>query len=667
MATEVEIKVRLRLDSNAEAQLAKTKRGFMGAGEAAKKASVAVGGFVKQVAATAIGTHLPRIVGGVADIATEWFRAANAAYDQQQAMAGLLMMSQKLDYKTAREGAEEFHDRLLALSFDIGQNFDEVAGGAKALTAAFGASRTQLNDNLEILEDITAVSNVLGYNVADISGQFAQFALRGELAEGEFFKLLMSTGRLGDDMTKVSGIMSKLAPDKKMMLAVDALKAAASEMKKTEPTFSDLWNSANTALQMLKESVGSPIIKALIPVMEDLKEKFKAAQPELQRMARTLGRDVGAWVKDAAKDIQKGFEYLKTHGHEIKQDLREAAAAIKDAFQAAYKAVQFMIKNKEALAAAYGVSKVAGAGISAGGGPMALGQSISGVKDVGGAVKGALKGGVGSMVGVGAGLAGLAALTAAITAMGLAADQAAKLIDETSGERSQAEQDALAKYEAAQRAFHNGNIARARELAIEVASGSSAHRTYAASLRNEINAAIDANKQLKEQIQGAAGTQSVEGLRQLIGAYNQAVESNNVAMMQFAGKTLIASSFAVENFSTAEMNLTGGIDTLRTAVGEYARSFKDEMDSIKIDLMLSAEKTLKETEAKEKAAEMRNRAEALRRGARGGGGGVTVNIKQINQEFRKADPDRLVVAMKKDMLKRAARRVQSKRASVFGV
>jgi hypothetical protein len=672
MAAEAEVRVKLRLDSNAAAQLKGVKLGFTGAGKAARRATTAVSGFVKQSAAIALGTHLPRIARGIGDIATGWFKASNAAYDQEQAMAGLLMMSRKLDYGEARKGAEAHHKQLLGLAFDIGQEFDQVVAGSDRIQSAFGSAATQMKANHEILTDLTVTANVMGGNVDTMSNQFIKLATQGTLPlTGTFKDLLFSTGKLGDDIADVSKNMLKLKPDERMKLAVDALRATATEMRKTEPTFSDLWGSAKAALQMLKESVGAPVIKALIPVMKDLKDRFKAAGPVFTRLGKTLGKDMAKWVGDAADSVQKGFEYLKTHGHEIKQDLKDAAIAIKDAFQTAYNAAQYIVKNKGTFAAMYGGGKLLGAA----GGPMAVGKAVAGAGGGGaaGPMRDAqgrfLKRGAGAAgaVGFGAGLAGVAALTAAVVALGLAADQAAKLINETSDDKSEAEQDNYAKYEAARREFHSGNMARARELATQVAGGSSVHRAYAASLRNEIQAAMDANKALKEQIQGAAGATTVEGLKQLITAYNTAVDQNNVAMMQFAGKTLIASGFAVENFSAAEMNLTGGIDTLRTAVGEYARGFKSEMESIKIDLMLASTKAAEKAKAEDLARDLRAKADAARKAARGGGGGVSITINEIKQEFRKADPDRIVVAFKKDIIRRASRRVQSKRATVFGV
>jgi hypothetical protein len=670
MSTEVEIRVKLRLDSSAEKQANKVKHSFEGVHKAAEKTSSAIGSWATQTAAVVAGNYIPRIVSGFTNMVTETMSAANAAYDQEQALGGLYATMGDINksWETARMQAEQMRKSLRDMADDIGQAPQEVLQGYSLLIRNIGKGSDENFKKARVqTEQLTVLANVMGYNVEALAGEFGAMHKGVLRMRGPLVDILRQTGVFGDNIAQAVSEWRKLSDVQREAKLADALKKQADRIGKAAPTISDLMNTFKGMKEAFIEDLGAPVIRHLLPVMQDLKDRLKAAKPAIERLARTIGMDVARWVDDAAEKMREGFKYLKTHGHEIKADLKEAATWIKDAFQTAYKTAQYIIQNKGTFAAIYGGSKLLGAG----GGPMAVGQAIAGAgkgaaaTGAGAAVKGAA--GAGGMVGFGAGLAGVAALTAAVVALGLAADQAAKLINETSDDKSEAEQDNYAKYEAARREFHSGNMARARELATQVAGGSSVHRAYAASLRNEIQAAMDANKALKEQIQGAAGATTVEGLKQLITAYNTAVDQNNVAMMQFAGKTLIASGFAVENFSAAEMNLTGGIDTLRTAVGEYARGFKSEMESIKIDLMLASTKAAEKAKAEDLARDLRAKADAARKAARGGGGGVSITINEIKQEFRKADPDRIVVAFKKDIIRRASRRVQSKRATVFGV
>lgn len=670
MPDNTEVKAKLKLDNQASRELQQVAKDFGEVDDASKSATSSAMEWGKQVAAVAVGTHLPNMVRGIKDMGMSFVNTANDAYNTQQSFAGLINIMQQKPWGEARREAEEWYDQLEDVAIRIGQNIDEVTGGFRLMNQVMGASEQQLQANLKVTEDMTAIANVMGMNVEQVASEFGGIVMGQVRVRGQLTQLLAQTGVFGDDMTKASTALRKMGTDEAFKLVSGALGSLADRLSKAEPTFDDLRNSIFNLYHALSEKIGMPIIRTLIPVLKDLKEKVLGSADQMERWGESIGAEVAKWVTGAVSTLEKAFEYLKTHGEELKNDILEAMRTVKSV-------VDFIIQNKEVIAIAFGAHMAAprlAAGASAVGG---MATAARGAVAAGGGVGGATMA-VGRAAASSVGP--VLALEAAIVALGVAGLQASALQKETgmttaetaahvatamlgipgvflagasAFEKSDKAADARAKTEAALREAMEGNIDMAERYMEQLREMGDVGEQALSKLQQQIQAQIAMTQELDAQIEVAAAGSNVEPL---IAAYNAAVAQNNTGMMKLAANTIANSDHLTQALSTADTKITGGIEGLAQSIDKGAKNFWD--------ILYFASPTAVGGGQFTKSA-----VKALPTKLKGAGGGG-VNIKnakfEIQQDFRDQDPDRVAVVFQRDLVRAAVRRVQTGRATVFG-
>lgn len=677
----IDIKTKLTLDSNAKRELAGVKKEFKGTAEAAKEASVAASGFVKQVAAVALGTALPGLIKGTFDMAKGWLTAANAAYDQEQALAGLYATMKELPWKESRQEAEKMRRSLLDMATEIGQAPDEVYRGFQKLLMFVGdATDESFTKARQQTEQMTVLANVMGLNVEALAMEFGAMHDGVVRTRGPLFQLLKGTDIFGDNIAEATTNWRKLSDEARKELLSDALEKQAKKIGKATPTISDLVNTFEGMKQLFIEEIGAPVIRSLLPVLKDLKDELKAARPTIEAFAQAIGKDLAQNVIEAAKWLRESFEWIVAHKQEIKDDLMTAASMIKDAFLTAKEVVTWIIANKNILIAIWGVSKVPamiggvsaaagvakalpGAAAAAGGAAMKLGGVI------GGTGGGAALSGLGT---VAAGV-GLASFAVAIAGVGAAAYQASQLYSENMGDMSEASQDAAARMARASEAYNKGNLLEARKWAEKAAAYSTEGQAMSAKMLAAIQTRMVAEEQLRSKLNAAIKDTN---LKDAVDVYNKAVLSGNREMQQAAASFIQGTGDLVDALKEGKLKIAGGMEALTAAAEKEFEDFEKSMQAF-IDEASAAmpDPSAMATGifARKKGGRIRfgvegttKRAEKKQRAGRAGGG-ITVNKMEIHQEFRDQDPDRIAIVFQRDVVNAAIKRVMTNRATVFGI
>jgi len=351
--------------------------------------------------------------------------------------------------------------------------------------------------------------------------------------------------------------------------------------------------------------------------------------------------------------IQKGFAYIKTHGDEIKE-------AIVSAFENAKAVVKWIIDNRKLIAVAFG-AKVAAPAIGA-------------AASVGGAVfKAGAAGGAGAgMVGAGGGAMALGAFAVAIASAGLAVEQFTLLMKDVQTEEmkdAEARRVALVKMskdftrwdEEQSEAF--GRIGQAFIDSAESLDMTQAQaKAFVQGLRDSRIAGEfmarqvdDAARKIEAMSMGAADISGVDAAEEMLeqgdvlaNAFQQAIRTGNMSSMEYIASMLDDSAELRDAFLKSGDMTKEGFDKMASMLVASAEDFRNRIVSevSEISWQPGAYKG-----AKPKAPSISM------------SGGQTFNIKQ---DFRDADPDRVLIAFRKDMAASATRRIQARGASPFG-
>lgn len=650
-----EVKTKLTLEDGASQPLDKVEDKVEDVEKAEKKAGDALKEWAQTAAhvAQSVGVNLSEVVGKARDVAMSFVNAGAGAESGDAAIAALIKTAQGKSAEDAIDNAEELGDAIDEIAIGAGIAGDSVGAAFQNILEKTGSTEEGIRRATEELDDMAVVAGKLDKDVGGIAQEFA-FMQEGVLkTKGQLFQLLQSTGIFGTDSKKAVEAWGKLTEEKRIELLRYGLNKLSGEMRDMPPTFKQATAGLENMVRISKEAIGQPLIEELTPAIEEVTRELIKMGPELTDFGHTMAKDVASAVREGGKMLRESVSWLREHKDELAMAFKDGAAAV-------WKVVQFVLDHKEELALAFGAKTVAptvAKGVGAVGG--FIGTMNKAEKDFG-----AYK-----MSGAMTTVASMTALAAAIVAVGLAADQAIKLLDEmadaadtrqggmkklmdlaqagdvenvrnTVGTMMQLD-EAAGKLDDKMRKFYQTVLDTA-----EAANRNKAGDTDALRRQIEIeSAAINDTYAKSIGDQSAAGAAWAANMTQnqlaiLINAYNQAAKNNDTAMMQLAATTIAGSGLVSEAFLKSSTQIEGGFSQMADVLMNAGAGFGSFISQLR---------------GKGPTAP---KAPTLNLN-----GGQTFNIKQ---DFRQQDPDRVAVLFRRDVARMAGRTLQSKFAGPFG-
>lgn len=644
----VEVKAKLTLDDAAIGALSRIKRGFATAGEASTKASGAMG-FFKQTLSTIAAVNFVPAIQGLAKFASGFIDAAANARDADQAIAGMITSTQDLSWEASHREAMRLGDEIDGIAISIGQNIGEVRGAFGDLLMFTGATADGTAKARTQIEQLTTIANVLGMNTRAVSMEFGGMADGAIRTRGKMFQLLQTTGIFGDNVAKAQSEWVKLTQEERVEKLATGLDKVAGKMQKSVPTLHDLMNTIRNMWTIMQERLAEPILDVLITELRTLIPELKEGADGIEKFAKGMAKDVGKWVREAAAEMRKAFQYIRTHSDEIRKAIVEGAETAKSV-------VEFILAHRTEIALAFGVRAVA---------PVAS----AGAGLASGVVKASASGGLGLAASSAGAAAALGAFALAIAGVTAALWQLDKLLEETNGGKSltdpgyanrRARETAVKSFgeeqdfegpDAASIAHFNrmklllvesaraaGENATALE---EMANAAMKNRMEMASSMRQYRLAADA----MEQFQGTeTGMEqfAVDQAAILQNGFQNAMASGNQGAMSYIG-SLIANNANLRNaFIHSATMTTEGFNALAEQVATSSEAF---------------------------AAQLKARGAAVGEGAKTPKVGVHMSGGQtfhIKQDFSDQDPDRVAVVFERDVVRAAESRLQAVTSTPFG-
>jgi hypothetical protein len=643
-----EVKAKLTLDDAASSTLARIKRGFGQANDASTKAQGAMGFFKQTLSGIASINFVPAIR-GLAQFAMGFIEAAAGARDADQAIAGMITATQGLPWATAHTEAMRIGDEIDEIAMSIGQNINEVRGAFSDLLLFTGATSEGTAKATTQIKQLTTVANVLGMNTKTIAMEFGGMADGAIRTRGKMFQLLQTTGIFGDNVAKAASEWMKLTQEERVAKLAYGLDQVAGKMGKSVPTIHDLMNTISGMWNIMQERLAEPILDVLISELRMLIPELKEGAKGVEEFAKSMSKDVRRWVKEAAGEMRKAFQYLRTHGDEIRQ-------AIVDGAETAKSVVEFILAHKAEIAVAFGVRAAA--------------PVVSGAAGIAsGVVKASATGGLGLAASSAGAAAALGAFALAIAGVTAALWQLEKLLDETSGGKELLDPgyaDRRAREKAVEGfgrkddfegptmdEIQHFKYMRAQLVASAKAAGENADALEAmadAAMKNRMAASASVREYrlaaaAMEHYQGSESGMEKFAMEQaavLQSGFENAMKTGNQGAMAYIG-SLIANNANLRNaFIHSATMTTEGFNTLASQVAAASEQFADQL--------------------KARGGAVATGAKTPKTGVHMSGG-QTFNIKQ---DFRDQDPDRVAVVFERDVVRAAESRLAAVTSSPFG-
>jgi len=683
MATEV--KTKLTLDDAASKILDEIRDGFEELNESVDDVKQGTGDLVKEFVAMTAAVNFTEMVKGAYNYGTAIVTMASGVHDAEQALAGFKAGMEGMPWMVARREAEALHDEIEDLAITIGQSRDDILAGHNAIITFLGGSSEAYATAKKNIEDLTVVANVTGLSVQELGAQFGKMGAGFLSTESAVFNLLRGTGIFAENIKDVTKEWQELTQAERLERLEYATGKLADNLATAKPTMTDLLTSMQEMGKQFLETMGEPVLDELIPVFEDLRDRFMESKAELRAFARTMGREVAKWVVEAADKIKEGFEYLRTHGEEFKQHILDAMSTVK-------RVVDFIIANKEAIAIAFGARMAAPVVAPAAQAAKGLYQMGAGGTQIGGA----------ALAGAAGGAATIAAFAAAVASFGLAVDQYVRLQSELSNERGDAgaRMDFMKRFEATQKAggveahrrLSAEEVAHFQHVSNELVKQADAFgmtqrqmRSYTDGLmamhqknrelvqdfQNMVDATAKAEaitqqytETMKKQVSEGKYTQAAadEMIKQFAAeneetylnaamslgtAWNVAMNADQTGRAQFIAKLLGGATHLQDAFIASADMSAAGFSELASQMEQYSKEFAERLRN-----------AAKAEEKIEAAAKEGPKAPKIHMS-----GGQTF---KIQQDFRDQDPDRVAIVFQRDIARSAERRYQARTTTPFG-
>ena len=650
---ETEIRTKLVLDDAASATLKNVKAGFDETHVAAQHAQESahhLASFLTTFTAMNIGPAIHSVY----EFGKSFVEAASAASTADRAVAGMFMSATGAKWNEAKEAATGVREELDRIGISSGISLGEVKEGFKSILLISGATKEGIVSARNQIEKMAQVSAVTGISTSEIARWWSIMGT-GMLphATNEIGQLLKSTGAFGDMSEAAGESWRKLTSEERAKVLSGALDHLYGTMKDVQPGFHQMLTSLENVMEVTKEKIGTPILQAIVPELKHVTSEILGARGSVEEFAKGMAVDVGKYVHEASTAMLEGFTWVKTHHEEIKNALVEGWSYAKSV-------VEFIVAHKEAIAIAYGVKTAApllGAGAE-------VAKSVAGAGAVGIPSLG-LAGAAGSAVALGA-------FAAAILGVGAAAWQAKKLLDETGGGKSDAQQDIAAIQKAFADMAGNGetmakqwskaevdwfNDRRARLLELGKAEGMNTRQMGEQvdavwNMHRAARAQVDMYQQLADSFNdvNSAGQlpDMVESVDKFSAGLTQAVQSGNQGMaIQIATVLAKHTDLAAAFISGSEM--TGAA---MDALANMIKGKSTELDELGKQL---------DAKAKEKGVAAAAAGAAKTRPLTSGN--ITVHIQQ---DFRDQDPDRIAVVFERELVRAVENRLGASTAGPFG-
>jgi hypothetical protein len=421
MAEGHEVHTKFVLDDHASHALEHLKESFEGVHERVEKVQEGVSEFKHEllgVGVGAIGTALGLELGGlietVKSAGEEIFHAATGLEEQEKAIRGILMVTDKegTSLEELSSHAHEINEEFATMGIEIGTS-------KESLISAFDemAERTGLatDDVMKLTGSMAEAGRAIPGGIGSLSTGFSNLSAGMIRAKNPIVQLVAATGLLHGNAKAVALQMQKMSPQQAMELGIKAVQRMGEKMKDVPMSFNETLASMTGLREELYETVGTPMLQAIQGPLGQLRDYFMENREEINKWAKSVGHDAGEWFKQGAHEIAVGFQYLEAHSAEIKTDIMEAMHFVRSTveFLIAHKdAIVWGLRAQTAASLAPGVMNAAGTAKAAGTVALGFGSKLAGMS-------------FGGEAAAGAAAAGIAARTAATAAAGGGAAAAA--------------------------------------------------------------------------------------------------------------------------------------------------------------------------------------------------------------------------------------------------
>lgn len=666
MAESAEVQVKLTLDDAASKVADSIKGKFGELGKAADKIKGEFVSIAKGALTTAIGVNLAPGLQGIVDAFKGMVTNAIGVQEKMRAVASYFVTGADMAWDQAMDRSSKIDAELYKASIAIGQNINDARSAFQSLAIQSDGTAEGIDNAAKMTEKLLMFVDITGENVGALADEWGMMERGMVRTRGKLFKMLYSTGIFGKKIKEASSYWGKLTDEQRSSAMNKAMGSIYEKFSKAPQTFGSVLTSLDAVKSRLLDVVGMNVIGVLTAKFDNLLKSIEAKRPQLEAIAARFGKFLGAHIKTALDWAGEKLGYLEDNWDEIVKGAEEGAKAI-------LKAVKFIVDNKELILMAYGLNVMAPSiqvGLQA---AMALKPMLIGLKALSFTSLPAFA------TSVSAAAMSAATLAAQFAAVALAAASIYAAFDQYKQLQSEGgfggawqelrygsgmhykEADVDATKKAIGEAQSAGTVESAAQIVADKRQrleemkakatekyGENAPEHYSAMGITAMENMLAKFESTLPTAANVAYAQTVQTQSELVSAYNQAVQTGDQVMANYLANLAGKSESLAYGLNDSSVQIEGGFNGFLDRLGTTTRTFVEKMNNMYAETHPQKVKP-KEAAGKSPGVNLN--------------GGQTFNIKQ---EFREADPDRIALFFRRDLVRAATSRTRSRVRTPFG-
>ena len=546
--------------------------------------------------------------------------AATEAQKQERAMSGTLFLLDQgahsleavKDY--AGEVREELEKGGLAAGVSVGQMTD-------MFTTIVERGHMSSEAAKDLTEQMATVGKITRGGMQSLADGFAMMELGVIRARNPLVQLIASTGLLHGNAKMVATQLQKMTPADQMKLAEEAVRKQAEGMKKgggMALTLDEVRTSLSGYREMFFESMGRPMLDKLLPALTEVQHWLAENSDAMKEYADWIGHGLGDFISGIRQAVLGIYDGIASNWKQVSSTFHMLFDNWKDAWDYSVGKsgdIRTMFKGMTdgLLHAFEQVMKYV----------KAAGEVAMDIKDAYNKLDTAL---LNIVTKKGAGKSA-DSIHVGDTQVAMQAKALAKLQSEGTDAQFQAAAEKL------------------RKLAQDVYQGmipdNAAYKRYT-DLIEKATEVREAEDRAVEGLKSNIESQDVDKIGEQLRAKQK---EQDAAYMVTAAQFFLNSDVMALALESGKINVEGGFDSFIKMVDEKSPEVAEKLKKMLAGLH---------------GAKIEDIA---------GKGGINFHIGNvtIHQDFRDQDPDRVVIAFRKDFARQSAARVQSRLSTPFGL
>ena len=672
MSDDPVIKAKFVLDDSATKVLDNIKGGFHKVDKAISDTRKNIQGFVMDAATMAVGFQFNKGIDSVHSFYKEVMDSSKAADAQSRSIAGVLAMHDKSGRKYVEliGDAKDYRKHLADIGIQSGTSAQAVIDAFDEISERSDASA---ETNEALVKQMVDAGKVVPTGLAGITQGYRMMEAGMMSARNPLVQLITQTHILKGSAREVSHQLTKMGQEAAMKIAGQAIEHTAQQGKGMKLRGPEVQQSIKDMSDEAMIGAGDALRKAMSGPMVIVRDLMLENKGDLEELYTSAGKgmaDVITWAVDRGKE---GIEYIKLHGTEIKNEIKEG-------WEYAKKVVDFIISHRKEIgyglaavsvahmapAAGGMVSSVASSAATGGSALMSLGNFIGTssvqVPKLAAGIGNLNKGfnGLGAIIytlptkiadvgtsfkdmitNMSPATKGLGAMVLAIGAITLAVDQGMKLYNEWFKAEADGKAAHILELERLAKQGNSDDLATALENSRIAGSMNEAEIARIQEMADRANDQYDRVQTAATNALAGVDAGIVDPLVGLGNAYNMAVDFQNIGAEKLAATMLISGSDTYELFTEMGGKIKGGLE-------EFTKLFEGASEDVlkKLKHWKGEDKPLKALAAHVD---------------------LSGSKFEIHQDFRNEDPDRIMLMFREDILKSAEHRMQSRMGTGFGL